>query len=525
MNDRGELLAGFDTIARLFARTLGPSSGLVLNGISSRSSETLVDSATIARRITSLESSSRTAGAAILRELVRTIGTRYGDGGATTAVLCRAILNHAIRVVVAGANPVLVRRGIQAGVRVARDELKTQAAPIGESPALVGIAAAATGDQELAEAIADLVDVLGFEGAIQIEEPYASKARVATALSYDFVDGARWRARPADRRTLGAGATELTLFDPVVAVVDAALNDAAQVRPLLEACQVLPDRPPLLVVAPEIGDDALRMLAVNDARGTMVCVPVVLTTARTRMSDDFADLALLTGAEVLAAERGTPVEKVRADQFGRAARVLVERGHLTVNGGQGDRGELVTSAARLRDRARDLDDDSAHDRLWLRQARLLGKVGVLRVDAPTSHELDARKALAEKVVRLVRSAVHDGVVPGGGVAYLDCVPAVRGNRANASHEDEAFGIDAVCVGLEAPFRQIVRNARAIEPDVALAKVRELGPGHGFDAMAGDYIDVRQRGIQDVAAVAAGALEGAGATAGLLVSAKVVTTRA
>jgi chaperonin GroEL len=272
------------------------------------------------------------------------------------------------------------------------------------------------------------------------------------------------------------------------------------------------------------------MFSFNDLRGTLVSAPVVMTTSKTHLSDDLADLALLTGAQVLSADLGRRPEAFRGAYFGRARRALVQRGYLTVAGGHGDAAEIADRAARLRTRAWELDlstraeDRSTRERLWLRQARLSGRVGALRVGAMTEQQIEARKADARKAVRLLTTALRDGVVPGGGVAFLNCIPAVAAARVAAASTDEAYGMDAVCTGLEQPFLQIVHNAGQLEPRVALSKAREHGPDHGVDVRSHTYVDMRSTGVCDVTGVLSVALEAAGETAALLVSAEVVAGR-
>ena len=527
----GELREGFDVIARLVGLTLGPSQGVVLNDVGGGSAESLVDSATIARRVTSFPGRRHTAGAELARALVRRVGDGAGDGGATAAVIARAVLCHAVRVVAAGANPVLVRAGIQRGVAIACDVLKSHATPVDAAAStatgssLTGLALAATSDTELATVLGEMVDVLGVEGAISVEEHEAMN------LVHHYVEGARWRGRPAESDLLPGASTELTLIDPVVAVVDEEVERVEQVAPILEAALAQPGRPPLLFVARELSGTALSMLSFNHRRGTLISAPTVITTSRTRVSDDLDDLALLTGAVVICTEHGRKPGAFQPSWFGRARRAVVQPGYLTVSGGRGDASAIAERAARLRTRAWELDqspqreDRRTRDRLWLRQARLCGRVGVVRVGAATTQQVEVRVAQARKAIRLLHIAAREGIVPGGGVAYLDCVRFVRAAREDCTDSDVAAGLDAVCSGLEAPFLQIVRNAGETEPRVALAKVRELGPGHGIDVRRHAYVDMRSAGIWDAAGVAATALEAAGETAGLLVSAEVVTGRA
>ncbi|GAA5024431.1 TCP-1/cpn60 chaperonin family protein [Actinopolymorpha pittospori] len=521
---RRELCEGFETLARLLAVTLGPTRGVVLNDVGGGSAESLVESATIARRITALPGRRRNAGAALLREMVRQVGRRYGDGGATAAVLATAILRHGRRSVAAGASPVRVREGIRLGVSCAGGALKDQATPVVGEADLAGLATAVTGDPDLGAAVGELLDVLGVDGDVVVEEHYLP------GLAHDYVDGARWRGRPAQRSLLPGANTELTLLEPAVVVADLELTQADQVRPFLEAVRAMPDRPPLLLVAREVSGGAQTMCELNDRRGVVVTAPVAITTSRTHVGDDFADLALLTGATVVAPESGCPPERFRPEYLGRARRALVQAGYLTVSGGSGDRGEVCALAARLRTRAWELDvsrdaaTEAVRDRLWSRQARLLGRVAALRVGAPTDTEREARRGLARKAVSLVRTALRDGVVAGGGVAYLDCVDAVRAGRERCPDPDRALGMAAVEAGLAAPFLQLVANAGRREPRAALEQVRGLGSGHGIDVLADRSVRMREAGIWDVAGVVAGALEAAGETAGLLVSAEVVSGR-
>ncbi|MET9022067.1 TCP-1/cpn60 chaperonin family protein [Actinopolymorpha sp. NPDC004070] len=529
--DRSEaaLMAGFDTLARLLALTLGPSRGVVLNDAGGGTAEGLDDAATIARRVTTLPGRGANAGAALLREAVRTVVGRHGDGGATTAVLTAAIVRHAHRMVAAGANPVLVREGITAAVGCAADALKGQASPVEGPDDLAGLVTAASGDRALAGAVGELLDVLGPDGAVVVEES------VRTGVAHDYVDGSRWPARPAGPELLSGGGafggshTELTLVDPAVVVADVVLDEPAQVVPILEAVRALPGRPPLLLVARDVTGGAATTCLLNDRRGLVVSAPVVLTTAGVRQGEDLADLALLTGATVLSPEFGPPPERFVPAYAGRARRAVVRAGHMSVAGGEGDRGALTDLAARLRTRAWELDDGSeastrTADRMWLRQARLLGRVGAVRVGAATEAERDDRLRTARRAVRLARTALREGVVTGGGVAYLDCVDAVRTAWAHCTDPDRGAGMDAVAAALEAPFLRLVANAGARDPRVALAAVRALGPGHGIDVLTDRCLPMRAAGVFDVAGVAVAAVEAAGATAGVLVSASVVSGR-
>jgi chaperonin GroEL len=447
---------------------------------------------------------------------------RAGEGGATAAVLAQAILRRARVSVAAGANPVLVRRGIDLGVSAACAALQTQARPVADEAALRALASGTCHDPELSAMLAEMLDILGPEGAVHIVR---SSGRGVQA---QYIDGARWRARPGSHRTIPAGNTEVTLTDAAVAVADLTLDGWDTVHPLLEAALSLPGRPPLLLVAPGITDRARAMLDANDLRGTLVLAPAVLSTGASQRDADLTDIAVLTGASVIG-HPDLPVHRAGPEHFGRARRVLLQRGYLTISGGHGSSDEIDSQATSLRARAHasaspeDLEDDDAQ-RLWRRQARLTGRLGTLEIGASSTQILDARVASAHKTMRLLRAALREGAVPGGGVAYLDCVPAVQEARRGCAQADEAAGVDAVLSALDAPFTRIVANHGVAEPRVVLHHARERGPGWGFDVQGARFTDMAAAGIRDVTSVLTTALEAAGRTAGVLVTAEVVAGR-
>ncbi|OAH12335.1 TCP-1/cpn60 chaperonin family protein [Streptomyces jeddahensis] len=507
LHTNSQLLSGFDHLARTLGETLGPGSGTVLCAWGEDGAEVVSSSAVLARRITQVPGHRRNTGAALLRETVLRVDARHGDGCATTAVLAQALARCARRAVAAGAHPVRVRDGIGRGVAAACDALKAMSEPVAGERDITGLALAATADPELATVLGELTDVLGPDGAIWVREANGDE----TARHY--IDGHRWRARPAEAAVLAHRATELTLIEPLIALVEHELSSADEVRPLLEAA----GRRTLLLVAPDITGAARTLLSVHRERA----LAVVLTTDRTRHSEDFADLGLLTGASVISPVLGLPAASVRAAHLGGVRRVLVRRGDLTVVGGHGDRSAVLQRAAALRSRAWELAsgpvEREAADRLWRRQARLAGRTATLTVGARSEQEAEDRARVARRTARQLRDALREGVVPGGGVAYVDCLTAVQ--AVAPDDRDEAAGLNAVAAALKAPFLRILANARVPAPELALLDAIATGPGHGVDATTGELTDMRRAGIQDTTAVAAGALVAAGETAGLLVSAQ------
>ncbi len=507
---------GFERLAALLARTLGPCRGGVLHGRGRRAPELLADAGTVARRVVRLPERGEDAGAMLARNMVWTVRERYGDGAATAAVLARAMVRESVRSVAAGACPTRVRRGLERGLAAALPALGAQAIPVDGHEQLAGIAAGVTGDAELGRLVGELFDVLGPGAALQVEE-YA-----APFLDRAYLPGGRWRAYPAARALMPEGATELTLAEPLILAVDQRLARVSEVRRALELAAQAPGKPPLLIVARGISGDALTTLTLNHTRGALTIGAAILAGGAAELADDLADIALLTGGQVAAEALGRPPQATQPAWLGRAQRAVVTHEHVTITGGGGDDALLQRRVAELRGRmARLTLADPERDRLRLRAARLAGGVGIVKVGGYTAAEREQRKELARKALRVLDLALAEGMAPGGGAAYLACVPAVRAAQQGAASADEAAGVAAVARALAEPAAQIVRNHGAVHPPVALAEIERLGPGHAFDAGAGAYAHMAEAGILDSLAVLRGALMAATSAAAMLVTTDVL----
>lgn len=510
--------AGFVLLGRTLAATLGPSQSSVLSAVG-KGGELLTDSATIVRRITALDGRHHDTGAAIMRDLVTSVTQQHGDGGATAAVLAMSMLRSARRATAAGANPVLVRRGLEFGAEEVGSAIVRQARPVSSGAELAALATANCGDEELGATVGELVDIVGKDGAVAVSEVSG------VGVWHDYLDGSRWTARPASRGVIGAGQSELTLIDPAIAIINETLDNPQRLTRLLEVVQAIPGRPPLLLIAPEITDAVQTMLAVNDRSGALVNVPVVLTSARVHLAEQLDDLALLTGASVLDDQLGRSLTRVRESDLGRGLRVVLRPGDVTLRGGYGSVARIDARAAALRAHATVLGArHSAHERVWLRQARLTGQVAELLVGAPTDAEREPRVRLGKRLVRLLTTALDRGCVPGGGVALRDSAPAVRELARGCDHPDVRVGLAAVVDALDASLRQLIRNSGQIDPSHVLLEIERAGPGYGFNATTGDCTRMVDAGIVDLAAVQVGAVHAAAATAGLMISAEVIPCR-
>lgn len=515
------LAAGVETLAGVLARTYGPVAGPVLVASGGSRPEVVDDSGVLARRITGLDDRRRQAGVMALRSACLVMRRRYGDGSAMTAVLARAMVAPLARLVVAGASPVELRRGVSRGVDAACAALDAAAVPVDDADELRRLAIGACHDESVGTVLAELFSVLGPRAALIVEE------REVPGVDRRYVDGARWRARPAFDEALAPGSTELAAADPVIMVADDVLSDAADIVPALE--HALAVRRPLVLVARGVEGEVKRTLQRNRAR--LAVVPVRLAALDREVADDLADLAVLTGATLLAAAVGRPPRSVRAADFGSARHVVGARRHLTVSGGAGAAAEVAEAATALEARAHTVERGSEQWRaLRMRIARLGGAQGVIVIGGYTETERQRRAETVGQAQRVLELAVVSGAVAGGGAALLGCVDAVRSVRADCASPEEGWGVDVVAGALDAPMRQLVTNFRthhdAPHPGTVVARATELGVGWGFDTNQGGYVPMAKTGILDAAGVVAAALRAAGSLAGSLVTtAAVVRGRA
>lgn len=510
---------GFDRLAALLALTLGPNQGVVINARNGKGDpELLVDTATIVKRVIELPNRAENVGAMLIRAMVQDMHQRYGDGAATAGVLGAAMLHEACVLISAGANPMLLRRGLDRGVSAAVAALEAQSRPVDGREQLHQIALAATGDADLSTVLGEMFDLLGPDGALVVHEFYAPY------LEREYLDGGRWTGRPAARRFLPEGQPELALENPLILAVDQPLTSLDHVRPLLELALSQGTQRPVLIVCHEAKGDALNTMLLNLNRGTLNVNAFVPTAGLLPMEDELADLALLTGGRRLSPAEGWLPARTRPSDFGQARQVTLTREALTVIGGAGDMAERQKRIGELRARLRQTQRDAKDwERLRFRIGRLAGGVGILKIGAYSERERALRKELAMQAVRTLDLVHEAGVVPGGGVAYLECRAAVAAEAQRCSDDDEARGVALVARALEAPFAQLVRNAGE-HPPLVLAEAQRLGPGHGFDVRTGRYVHMRDAGLLDCTSVVCGALQAAGSAAGIALTTDIIVMR-
>jgi chaperonin GroEL len=494
------LTGGFDQLAAVMAVTLGPTQGPILNALSSGSVELVSDAGTVARRIVEVPDRGRNAGAMILRHLSWQMHERFGDGAATAAVLSRAMVDAGAARIAAGVDPASIARGLDLGLPAALAALSDMSTPANDQAILEATAAGITGDPELAAVLGEIVDLLGPDAAMTIEElpmPY---------LDREYVTGASWRARPAARAMIPDGRQEIVLENALIMLVDQRLTEFDDVRPALELAMRAPGQRPLVIIPAKIDDRALATVIANQARGSMQVVAALISSSGAAHSDDLGDMAVLTGGSVLGDILGRPPSRLRCEDLGSARRIAISRGSITIVEGAGESASISERSSLLRRRMAGLAPSAEEwKRLQSRVARLGGGNAILKIGAHSKPELAHRRQQAEKAFRVLTGMLADGVVPGGGVACLACVPAVEALHGQCAMPGEEHGVAIFLEALEAPFRQIVHNHGLVHPPLALDKARRLGCGYGFDVRDGTYGDMRQRGIVDSSHVTRGAL--------------------
>jgi chaperonin GroEL len=494
------LARGYEDLAELLALTLGPTRGFVLNDHGQRGTELIEDSATAAQRIIQTPGRASDVGAMLMRETASKVHLRAGDGVATAAVLSQAILRGATRYVRAGGHPMAVKRGMERAVAVAVAALARQSRPVSGEEDLTRLAQAITGDADLSLLLGEMFDVLGTAAHITVEDyeaPYLERA---------YVDGGRWRAAIASPYFLTDAVGRRAVLDDCRVVLFAGRVESLQdVEPLLTLIAKSEERR-LLLVADAISGKALTTLVANHDRGIVKSLAVSLRRTGEERANDYADLSLVTGARLFDPGYGPVPGRIGEADLGRTQRADASADELLVRGGAGDPGARRAFIEGLRLELGKLTGGGhAQDALRARLARLAGGTGILKIGAYTPSERDSRRQKAEKAIRALGAALEDGVVPGGGAAFLWTIDDVR-SFAETMSGDERQGALILARAMEEPCRRIVRNRGGFVPAAALAELQRAGPGHSYDVLAGRVVSAVEAGLEDPLGVSRAALE-------------------
>jgi chaperonin GroEL len=512
---RVALIRGMTKMARLLSVTLGPRAHTVAMApmIGTRPPEILDSAAIIARRMTGVGDPFEDMGAMIVRHLAWRVHERVGDGVATAAVLAHALVQQAEIQIAAGANPVWLKRGIERGLEAVLDALRRQSRRVEEPEEIAGLVAGTLRDPALAARIGSIVEAVGPDGSIQIEDGEGIET------TSEYLEGVRWHEGYLSPHLLKPGETTVRLLEPRILVTNHQVERAEQLLPALEACAAAGERS-LLVIAPEVKDAAIALMVVNRDRKLF---DHVMAAKAPHFGDQRAgileDIATVTGGRCFLVDRHERLEAVTLDDLGQARQAWVTHSHFGILGGRGQKAAIRARIGLVKQelRATSEDDEWSRERVKERIGKLVGLAAEIKVGAATSSDREELKLRVEAAVISARAAVQDGVVPGGGAALLACVPAVRALDLTG---DEATGARILARALEAPMRTLARNAGQ-ESSVIVDGVRQRGRGWTYDVVGGCWADAWKAGILDPLPVVTGALEAAVSAAGAALTSEVL----
>ena len=505
---RKKLLDGVDKLANTVKITIGPKGRNVL--IEKPFGGPLItnDGVTIAREII-LEDSAENMGAQLVREVATKTNDVAGDGTTTATLLAQAIIREGFKNVAAGANPMVIKKGIEGAVKVAVKEIEKLSQPVATKESIAQVASISASDEEIGGLIADAMEQVGNDGVITIEESRTLETSLEMEEGMEFDRGylSPYMASDLDKM-------EALLENPMILLTDKKVTNIQDLIPVLE--QVAKMGGKLLIVAEDIEGEALATLVLNKLRGTLDVVAVKAPGYGDRRKHMLEDIAVLTGATVINSDVGMELKDATIDMLGRAGTVKVNKDNTTIVSGAGDKKAIDERIANLRNQVETLVD-SQYDRekMMERVAKLAGGVAVIKVGAATETEMKEKKLRIEDALNATKAAVEEGIVSGGGVALVNAIPAVTA-YTDTLEGDEKTGAAIIVRALEEPIRQIADNA-GYEGSVVVAEVKNQETGYGFNAATNEYVDMIAEGIVDPAKVTRSALQNAASASALLLT--------
>ena len=506
---RRGLERGMNTLADAVRVTLGPKGRNVVLEKQWGAPTITNDGVSIAKEI-ELEDPYEKIGAELVKEVAKKTDDVAGDGTTTATVLAQAMVREGLRNVNAGANPLALRKGIDAAVAAIVEQLGEMSTDIETKEQIAATASISAGDTSVGEIIAEAMDKVGKEGVITVEESNTF------GLDLELTEGMRFdKGYISPYFVTDTERMEATLEDPYILIVNSKISSLKDLLPVLE--KVMQSGKPLLVIAEDVEGEALAGLIVNKIRGTFKSVAVKAPGFGDRRKAMLTDIAILTGGQVISEEVGLSLEATTLDLLGKARSVLVTKDECTIVDGAGDQAQLEGRVAQIRKEIENSDSEYDREKLQERLAKLAGGVAVIKVGAATEVELKERKHRIEDAVRNAKAAVEEGIVPGGGVALLQ---ASAKASVDGLSGDELTGAQIVFAAAKAPLRQIAHNA-GLEGGVIAEKVAGLDAGQGLNAATGEYVDMVASGIIDPAKVTRSALQNAASIAGLFLTTEAV----
>ncbi len=504
---RAALESGVNQLSDTVRVTLGPKGRNVVLDKSYGAPLITNDGVTIAKEI-ELEDAFENMGAQLVKEVATKTNDVAGDGTTTATVLAQAMVNEGMKNLAAGANPIILRKGMKKATDAAVESIKKMSSKLQGKDQIAKVAAISAGDEEVGQMVADAMDKVTGDGVITIEESKTMKTEL------ELVEGMQFdRGYVSAYMCTNMDKMEAELEDPYILITDKKISNIQDILPLLE--QVVQQGARLLIIAEDVEGEALSTLVINKLRGTFNVVAVKAPGYGDRRKEMLKDIAILTGGEVISDELGLDLKETTMAQLGRAKSVKVQKENTIIVDGEGKKKDIKDRVAQIRTQIEETTSDFDREKLQERLAKLAGGVAVIRVGAATETEMKEAKLRMEDALAATRAAVEEGIIAGGGSAYVHAIADVE-KVASKLEGDEKTGANIISMALEAPLRRIVENA-GLEGSVIVDRVRNEKKGVGFDALSEQYVDMVKSGILDPAKVTRSALQNATSVASTLLT--------
>ena len=500
---RNALIAGVDKLANTVKITLGPKGRNVV--LDKKFGTPLItnDGVTIAKEI-ELEDGAENMGAQLVREVATKTNDAAGDGTTTATLLAQAFIHEGMKNVTAGANPIVIRKGIQKAVDRAIESLKANSKKVNGTADIARVGSVSSGDDTIGQLIADAMEKVTADGVITVEESKSAEtySEVVEGMQFDRGYLSPYMATDTDKM-------EAVLDDALILITEKKISNVQDILPLLE--QIVQSGKKLVIIAEDVEGEALTTLVLNKLRGTFTVAAVKAPGFGDRRKEMLRDIATLTGGEVICDELGLDLKEATVAQLGQARQVKINKDNTIIVGGAGDATEIQNRIAQIKNAIETTTSDFDREKLQERLAKLAGGVAVIKVGAATETEMKEKKLRIEDALNATRAAVEEGIVPGGGTAFLNVIDDVA-KLLETVDGDEKTGVKIVVKALEAPVRQIAENA-GFEPSVIVNNIQSSGKkGYGFNAYSEEYVDMMEAGIVDPTKVTRSALQNAASVA-------------
>lgn len=502
---RRALERGVDALANAVKVTLGPKGRNVVLDKKFGAPTITNDGVTIARDI-ELEDPFENMGAQLVKEVATKTNDIAGDGTTTATLLAQAMVHEGLRNVAAGANPMVLKKGIEQAVKTLVEEIKKKAKKVAGKDSIAQVAAISSSDEEVGNLIAEAMERVGKDGVITVEESKTMETnlRVVEGMQFDRGYISPYMVTDTDKM-------EAVLKDPYILITDRKISAIADILPILE--EVVKQGKELMIISEDLDGEALATLVVNKLRGTFRALAVKAPGFGDRRKAMLEDIAILTGGTVISEELGRKLDSVTIADLGRAGQVRATKDETTIVDGVGDKKAIKARVEQLKKQVAETTSDFDKEKLQERLAKLAGGVAVIEIGAATEVEMKDKKLRIEDALNATRAAVEEGIVAGGGATFIDILPALDKIKADG---DIKTGVDIVKRAVEEPVRQIANNA-GLEGSVVVEELKKSGSGKGFDALTGEYVDMIKSGIVDPAKVTRSALQNAASIAAMVLT--------